>query len=160
MSEPLPDDLFEGWIGDPRMPALSYDTSDTRRLEASRAWLEECVGTHESCKVSSIPAKGFLPKRLLKLLADGETARLVRTGKLAAGSVRYTALSHCWGVDPFITLTKKTCETLEVAIPYADLPKNFQDAISYTRTMGIEYLWIDSLCIIQDSEEDWLRESM
>ena len=41
----------------------------------------------------------------------------------------------------------------------ADLPKTFRDAVTITRNLGIRYLWIDSLCIIQDSEEDWIRES-
>lgn len=39
------------------------------------------------------------------------------------------------------------------------MPKTFQDAVTITRNLGIQYLWIDSLCIIQDSVEDWARES-
>ena len=39
------------------------------------------------------------------------------------------------------------------------LPKQFQDAVLVTRMLGIQYLWIDSLCIIQDSPEDWQEQS-
>src|SRR5438034_1924444 len=39
------------------------------------------------------------------------------------------------------------------------LPKTFQDAVLLTRALGVRYLWIDSLCIIQDDEKDWKREN-
>lgn len=72
---------------------------------------------------------------------------------------RYVALSHCWGgiITPLLDAT--TFSPFQTAIPYASLPANFQDAITITRHLGIQYLWIDSLCIIQDSKEDWERES-
>lgn len=41
----------------------------------------------------------------------------------------------------------------------ASLSRNFRNAIVVSRILGIRYIWIDSLCIIQDSAEDWLRES-
>jgi hypothetical protein len=45
-------------------------------------------------------------------------------------------------------------------IDIAELPKTFQDAIEISRRLDIRFLWIDSLCIIQDSKEDWLKESV
>lgn len=58
-----------------------------------------------------------------------------------------------------MTTTIATFEQRQENIPFADLPKTFQDAIIITRRLGIQYLWIDSLCIIQDSEEDWTKEA-
>jgi hypothetical protein len=40
-----------------------------------------------------------------------------------------------------------------------DLSRTFQDAVRITRELGERYLWIDSLCIIQDDEDDWAREA-
>lgn len=45
------------------------------------------------------------------------------------------------------------------AIPVEKLPLTFKDGIDITRKLGLGYLWIDALCIIQDSEDDWLKES-
>jgi hypothetical protein len=45
------------------------------------------------------------------------------------------------------------------SIPVATLPKTFADAVLLTRKLGIKYIWIDSLCIIQGDPEDWVRES-
>ena len=44
-------------------------------------------------------------------------------------------------------------------IKTSDMPQIFRDAVFITRELGIEHLWIDSLCILQDSEDDWQRES-
>jgi len=44
-------------------------------------------------------------------------------------------------------------------IPYRKLCQNFKDAITVTRHLGFQYIWIDSLCIIQDSFDDWDKES-
>jgi hypothetical protein len=73
----------------------------------------------------------------------------------------YCALSHCWGgASDILILKKSNIEELMVKIDSAALAKSFQDAITIAHALGIEYLWIDCLCIIQDSKEDWFRESM
>ena len=59
----------------------------------------------------------------------------------------------------YLTLTKTTLPDFRQRIPPEALPRTFQDAISITREFGIDYLWIDSLCIIQDDPYDWAREA-
>lgn len=49
---------------------------------------------------------------------------------------------------------------LEKQIPLKDLPQTFRDAMELTRRLGYRYIWIDSLCIVQDSESDWHREAL
>ncbi|KAJ4385961.1 hypothetical protein N0V85_007938 [Neurospora sp. IMI 360204] len=73
----------------------------------------------------------------------------------------YVTLSHCWGPPekrPMMT-TKMTLAKRMERIPFVDLPRTFQDAVDVTRQLGQRYLWIDSLCIVQDDEEDWAREA-
>jgi hypothetical protein len=73
---------------------------------------------------------------------------------------QYIALSHCWGAkEGIITATKATIKDRMEAILCSCVPKTFRDAVSITRTLKIEYLWIDSLCIIQDDKSDWKSES-
>ncbi|KAF2144940.1 uncharacterized protein K452DRAFT_213182, partial [Aplosporella prunicola CBS 121167] len=74
---------------------------------------------------------------------------------------KYVALSHCWGdpsAPPLKTVKNSIAQMME-AIPKDDLPKNFRDAIAATQALGVRYLWIDSLCIIQDDHKDWEKES-
>ena len=73
---------------------------------------------------------------------------------------KYVILSHCWGPDPDIAkLTTKNTKEMEKEIEISSLPKNFIDAITVSRGLGFQYLWVDSLCILQDSEDDWAAES-
>jgi hypothetical protein len=72
---------------------------------------------------------------------------------------QYVALSHCWGGPITPLLTNETVVPFNDLLPYSNLPANFQDAITITRRLGIQYLWINSLCIIQDSKKDWEEQS-
>ena len=68
-------------------------------------------------------------------------------------------LSHCWGRYPCLRLTSSTHDRLQKVFALAELPSTFQDAIMVTRALGINFLWIDALCIIQDSVLDWRHEA-
>lgn len=68
-------------------------------------------------------------------------------------------MCHCWGNHDHIRTIKYTIQKHQDGIAWGALSKTFQEAIAITRRLGYRYLWIDSLCIIQDDEEDCLRES-
>ncbi|KAE8450778.1 hypothetical protein EG329_005691 [Mollisiaceae sp. DMI_Dod_QoI] len=75
---------------------------------------------------------------------------------------RYCTVSHRWGIEPFLNLSHDNLEAFMIDIPFSRLPKTFQDAILVVLKLGIHYLWIDSLCILQSglgSKEDWQKES-
>jgi hypothetical protein len=72
---------------------------------------------------------------------------------------RFAALSHCWGMGKHLITTKSSLTKHQKSIAMPSLPKTFQDAVAICRFLGIDYLWIDSLCIIQDDERDWEEES-
>ncbi|KAH6678012.1 heterokaryon incompatibility protein-domain-containing protein, partial [Halenospora varia] len=71
----------------------------------------------------------------------------------------YMCLSHCWGTDKFLITTTKNLSDHKQRIPWDSLPTTFQHAIGFTRRLGVRYIWIDSLCIVQDDLKDWQRES-
>ncbi|KAF2651080.1 HET-domain-containing protein, partial [Lophiostoma macrostomum CBS 122681] len=70
----------------------------------------------------------------------------------------YMCLSHCWGKKPFIQTTKSNVASFQSGIPWNLLPRTFRDAINLAHRIGVTYIWIDSLCIIQDDEDDWRKE--
>ncbi|KAK0702640.1 heterokaryon incompatibility protein-domain-containing protein [Lasiosphaeris hirsuta] len=123
-------------------------------MDLARLWLDDCARNHKSCRIGSSP----LPKRVLHVGSDEAEPRLhISCGEQG----KYIALSHCWGDRSLLMTTENaTLEQREQAIPFVHLPKTFQDAITVARALGIEYLWIDSLCIVQDDEADWDEESM
>ena len=140
-------------------------TSSDSTMEKIRTWLKQCEH-HGTCnrwnEITGIaPA---MPTRLLKLVPS--TANEPRNVKLAffgqdqaQEAVRYATLSHCWGDGLSLRLLQQNLKSFPVSIEWERLPKTFQEAISVCLRLDICYLWIDALCIIQDSHEDWAHEA-
>ena len=102
-----------------------------------------------------------MPTRLLDVISTKTTAgtvTLVEDTNIPSG-LEYMTLSHCWGSKPIISLTQTNIGSLRRGISVSKLPRTFQDAVIVAGWFRCRYLWIDSLCIIQDSEEDWRKES-
>ena len=96
----------------------------------------------------------------------GETAasdhvRLIYSAEhfLESDIRRYMTVSHRWGQSEMLKLATSNEMTFRKCIPSSCLPKTFQHAVELARQLGVRYLWIDALCIIQDSKDDWLKES-
>jgi Heterokaryon incompatibility protein (HET) len=94
-----------------------------------------------------------------------ETSELPQMTDVTEGSphldLRYVAYSHCWG-DPAngpMTTTPDTLLQRKSGIPLDTLPRSFQDLILVARKLGIAYVWIDSLCIIQGSHGDFFEQA-
>lgn len=104
-----------------------------------------------------------LPTRLLDLGEnDAESIRLTENDSTTLATGRYIALSHRWGdMDDTqrVCTYKHNIEDRKAHIPFDELPASFQDAVRVTRALGVRYLWIDSLCIIQNCEKDWATEA-
>jgi hypothetical protein len=79
---------------------------------------------------------------------------------LEDGPARYATLSHSWGNHVPLKTTRATKSSFEKSIPEDLLPQTFKDAVSTARALGIHYLWIDSLCIVQDDPDDWQAEAL
>ncbi|KAK4155262.1 heterokaryon incompatibility protein-domain-containing protein [Chaetomidium leptoderma] len=127
----------------------------------STPWISETLpdlpgGNESHTACNSFPAAP-LPSRVLDVAAPGESG--VRLYVSEGETAPYTALSHCWGHKPFLRTLSGSLDDHKSEIAWARLPLSFQDAITFTRQLGIRYLWIDSLCIIQDDQHDWCHEA-
>jgi len=71
----------------------------------------------------------------------------------------YVTLSHCWGGITPIKTTLENISSHTAQIKMANLPPTFADAVQVARKLNVQYLWIDSLCIIQDDKWDWEKEA-
>jgi hypothetical protein len=144
---------------------VTGDTSSESCLEKAKAWLHTCVNTHDSCVGSAVPKGSLpeLPKRILDMTALDSTGA-IRLVEPQGTNALYLCLSHCWGTSysPYLPLrtTISTIQCWKRRIEWDQLPLTFQDAIHFTRRLGQRYLWIDSLCIIQDDRDDWDDQSV
>jgi hypothetical protein len=136
---------------------LASNTGSQETWEVVTGWLHQCLRDHAKC--SQTAKADWLPTRLLDVGTERQPqVRLYITDR-AALTLQYTTLSHCWGNLQIKSLTKADLLSWTAGIDIIELPKTFQDAIAITRRLSVRYLWIDSLCIIQDSTEDWNNES-
>lgn len=129
--------------------------------EQAFLWFEECVQNHEPCGKTareSVAGHVTLPNGLIYIpREESEDPRLVAT---AGQTGLYLALSYRWGTATITKTLRGNLDTHMKSIPAATLSKTFQDAFIITRRLGFQYIWIDSLCIIQDYVEDWAKEAM
>ncbi|KAK4652004.1 hypothetical protein QC762_0098530 [Podospora pseudocomata] len=132
-----------------------------RKVEKMKAWLGRCRESHEMCRsygaVMLPEGVTVLPSRVLDLLPGNGGVRLYESRVGERG--RYACLSHRWGKCQPLTTTRATLGDWKEGLAWEKIPKLFQDAIDIARELGVRYLWIDSLCIVQDDAEDWYRES-
>ncbi|KAL6408289.1 het domain-containing protein [Ilyonectria robusta] len=146
-------------------PADSIDYSLDGALIQTRGWLTTCQGQHPRCGIANETA---LPKRVVRIsretngdkteTSDHPQVHLYETRDGELGE--YVCLSHCWGKTQIITTTSDNIEKHKVQIEWSDLSKTFRDAIIFADNIGIDFIWIDSLCIIQNSREDWESEAV
>ncbi|OAP65162.1 hypothetical protein AYL99_01134 [Fonsecaea erecta] len=122
-------------------------------------WLRECENVHTRCAQRRQERRCQLPTRLLQVGAfdPGPRVYLRQSSQILPDS-RYATLSHCWGQNMPVKLEQSTLQAFSEGLDIASLPRTFQEAIGLTKALGIDYLWIDSLCIIQDSPDDWAYE--
>jgi len=150
-------DVARGTICDPLSEWDILEEDSSTGSEAAfflaKWWLDRCKRDHKACRdFQRIPQ---LPDRIIDVgPSDGsQVPRLRETNGVQRAD--YVTLSHRWGSN--LTLTTKENTLLERmrGIPVQSMPQTFKDAVKITRKFGIRYLWIDALCILQDSKSDW-----
>jgi hypothetical protein len=132
---------------------VPQDSQSDQAFVSIKAWIKECIKDHPLCPSNE---SSLLPQRLIDVGGKGKPEPRIYESHGESG--RYISLSHRWGPS-LITTTKKSITSGQKGIAWAEFPKVFQDAIMITRQLGVRYLWIDSLCIIQDDTDDWLEQS-
>ncbi|KAH7305851.1 hypothetical protein B0I35DRAFT_492482 [Stachybotrys elegans] len=141
-----------GQLGLPILP----EPGSLEQLTLLKEWLKICDSTHSSCCPQD-EEKLATPTRLIRVT---EPMRLVMCNENE--TYKYVVLSHCWGStekgEVFKT-TKANIEKLQTSISIDVLPRTFRDAITLARKLDIEYIWIDSVCIIQEDLVEWESEA-
>ncbi|KAL9624908.1 MAG: hypothetical protein Q9160_000955 [Pyrenula sp. 1 TL-2023] len=137
----------------PRSSQAGAEMSRTTHplLRELGGWIEECEGNHPRCALSQEPK---LPRRVIDVLPSGDASRIKLLENTDSPRGRYVALSYVWGTRQTLRLLHSTLGSFMEGVAVEDLPKTIQDAVEVTRVLNIKYLWVDSLCILQDSIPD------
>ncbi|KIW68576.1 hypothetical protein PV04_04514 [Phialophora macrospora] len=139
-------------IDRPRLPGKKLDLV-VPQLEK---WLNNCVVHHEA-QCGRLSWSKENPRRLIEILSDSEV-KLIDASQYPR--LDYAALSYCWGdgaKDGNTTWDNLTSRQTSLAME--TLPETIRDSLLLVRRLGLRYMWIDQLCIVQPTEdtkgEDW-----
>ncbi|TQV95579.1 heterokaryon incompatibility protein [Cordyceps javanica] len=141
-------------------------TSSKKSFATARSWINNCLKYHPQCSQSLFKSENSAqPKRLIDLHSaygsgpDGVIIKLVELPEISR-CPSYIALSYCWGYSSgeSYTTTKDNVRRHMNQIPYAKLPATLKDAVRICTKLGMRYLWIDALCIVQDCSKDMDNE--
>lgn len=138
----------EAWAGLNTAEAMETHLDSPEIISKMQKWIHDCETLHENDRCRQA-AETVLPSRVI---AVGTIEELfLRLEQTSGRTGKYIALSHCWGgCKDGQTLQSNLAARLQT-IDDSELPKTFQDAVRCARRLGVPHLWIDSLCIIQDS---------
>lgn len=138
------------------MPIWNWkEPSKEDKINTIKSWYNDCAAHHAECK----PPTHACPTRLVQIGPQKDNIRLVDVPNPRGDNPEYATLSYCWGTSrPFVT-TKDNINGFRRSIPAECLPRTFHDAMDIVRELGLRYIWVDSLCIVQDDLVDWQREA-
>ncbi|KAH6887451.1 heterokaryon incompatibility protein-domain-containing protein [Thelonectria olida] len=147
------------WKGGPA-GHITSDPTSRPLLEKIHGWVKECKESHPICAEAASSIKSRLPKRVLSVgSGDVKDIHLFETDESLQIDEPYIALSHCWGKTHNLLLKKASLAQFKQRIPHDQLSNTFKHAVQLAQGLGIRYVWIDSLCIIQDDKKDWEIEA-
>jgi hypothetical protein len=134
-------------------PSTQLEDAETQ----IKSWIQNCNENHPGCEYKSTDP--FVPTRLVDLeTGDSEMVRIVETAKHRI-TRPYVTLSHCWGKHRFLTLRRSNEKLLTTkGVRISELNLNFQEAIKVAKSIGMRYIWIDSICIVQGDDGDFKTE--
>lgn len=128
---------------------IAAEPGSRKSLAVVKQWIKFCDRNHSLCGVADPP---LLPRLIIEVgSGHSPVLRLRERNYDRLVHAHYVALSHCWGRRQMYTTTSSSLADILDQILWAGLPKTFRDAVIVTRSLGVRYLWIDSICIIQDS---------
>ncbi|KAI8956217.1 hypothetical protein F4801DRAFT_5778 [Xylaria longipes] len=132
----------------------------------SNRWISRCAQTHRECQNMATPTSSddAMPTRLIEVGSPSQPPRLVESCWLQVAP--YLTLSYCWGTSgKNLKTTKSNLHSMKKGIEWGCIPKTIQDAMTFARALGVRYLWVDALCIVQhespgDQGSDWDTEAV
>ena len=126
-------------------------------MDVIDGWIRDCETNHPLCHRSTSIGRKQTFLRILdtSVSRDSSRVRLCESREIPE-SAHYLTLSHCWGGAEIKSLSSATYDNYKNGVQVEELPRTFQDAVNLTRRLAIRYLWIDAVCIMQDSTSDWV----
>jgi hypothetical protein len=122
-----------------------------------RRWIDRCNRKHDECGAIRRRLHQKNPSRLIRV-SELNTENIIICVPDHDDPVDYAALSYCWGGDQPSQTTSANLERRLRGFSLEELPPTIKDAVSITIGLGLQYIWVDAICIVQDDTDDMNRE--
>ncbi|SJL14218.1 uncharacterized protein ARMOST_17674 [Armillaria ostoyae] len=129
-----------------------WDVDSPKSYNLIKKRIDEC-SRHDRCPPPRHQGVR-LPTRVIDCADEDQPRLFVSQGTEG----NYITLSYVWGENQPDCTKTTNLDSYTEAIPMQNIPKTISDAITVTRKLGLRFLWVDALCILQDSREDKARE--
>jgi hypothetical protein len=139
-------------------PSLAPVSSTGFNVQLTQEWLQTCQKSHKECSWSIQPPLPRIPTRVLEIKLEEDILSLNLHATHGYEEAEYGCLSYAWGGPQPMMLSTSTLQSFQAGIRFDELLPALQGAIRMTKDLGFCYLWIDALCILQDSDQDKGRE--
>lgn len=127
-------------------------------MAKAKLTLNECMTSHPKCQDYKASEPPLLPTRVINVGVDGSDFVRIYTPKVLERE-HYVALSYVWGQEGQPMTNKSNIERFQLqGIPMEEVAQSTRDAVKVTRRLGLQYLWVDAVCIVQDDEDDKIHE--
>lgn len=147
---------FQSRLGSPQLE----HSGSPEAMQLASTWSRRCLLDHPRC--SGRQAVPVLPTRVVDIGPSHVASNASDYPRLMISNghrAQYVCLSYRWGtLDQQLKTTRQNLEEHSKHIPLNRLPRLFHDAIQVVSSIGLRYLWIDCLCIVQDDNAEWMRE--
>jgi Heterokaryon incompatibility protein (HET) len=130
------------------------EITPTPNFAVAKKWLEDCLDNHTHCNIGESEPP---PKRLIQIEGCGKSQQLFLIETEVSSPYRYAALSYRWAASSAFVTTKENYHDRIKGFSLTELPLTLQHAVTTSYILGLQYLWIDSICIIQGTS-DWETE--
>ncbi|XP_044719003.1 heterokaryon incompatibility protein (HET) domain-containing protein [Hirsutella rhossiliensis] len=146
-----------------QLPHVAAQVSPEATLALGQSWLANCMSSHPGCSQQQHGMQKWHPTRLVDVGTQDSAiwkVCLVAQDGVSPPWAEYLTLSYRWAPNPKILLTSSNVQELrQLGRPISTLPILFRDVIAVARHFRVRYIWIDALCIMQDSQADWEAEA-
>jgi hypothetical protein len=144
------------------LPGVPMNTSSA--LDTAFDWFTTCTTstTHARCNKSQFKKPGWYPSRLIDIGMQAQAKwnlRVLSQDGISDPNASYMTLSYRWGQNSTLLLLGSNIDSFRAGNSICNLPLTFRDFFIVAHRFSIRYVWIDALCIIQDSTRDWEREA-
>ncbi|KAK1499370.1 HET domain-containing protein [Colletotrichum cuscutae] len=137
------------------MSNCDKDQSVPSHWQMAQTEIFQCQADHACFPIGEVE----LPTRLVDLSNHANNLITIKNTAEVGKNIRYAALLYCWGKSNTFTIISATLADRQQGFSPSALPISLQDALRVAQGLRMQYIWIDALCILQDSDEDWLYES-